>query len=398
MAILTVNAGSSSLKWALYPLDAQGLPQAAVWHALAQGLEPGGQARVRWETAGLAPQQRDQTDAGDAHAWALRTLQQGLAHSALPAPRAIAHRIVHGGPDYDRSIVLDASALQQLQALEPLAPLHQPHNLRGVQLLSLAYPGVLQVGCFDTAFHRSIPPLHSQWALPADVRGLGVQRYGFHGLSYQYIVRALGQVSARAGQRVLMAHLGNGASLCAAHQGRSLATSMGFSALDGLVMGTRCGSIDPGVLLFLLARGWTAPELEDLLYRRSGLLGASGLSADMRTLRASDSAAARDAIALFGRQLLHEAGGMVAALQGLDVLSFSGGIGEHDAALRAEVCQQLGWLGLALDEDANARADGSQVQALHAAHSAVEVWLVPTDEGWVAAQEGARLLQDLQTQ
>lgn len=395
MAILTVNAGSSSLKWALYPCDAQGRPQAAVWHALAQGLEPGSQARVTLGRTGEAPQQRSQTDASDAHTWALHTLQQGLRESGLPAPQAIAHRIVHGGPDYDRSVVLDANTLQRLQALAPLAPLHQPHNLRGVQLLSQAYPGVLQVGCFDTAFHRSMPAVHSQWALPAAVRALGVQRYGFHGLSYQYIVQALQPVSTRAGQRLLMAHLGNGASLCAARQGRSLATSMGFSALDGLVMGTRCGAIDPGVLLFLLARGWTASELEDLLYRRSGLLGASGLSADMRTLRASDSTTARAAIALFTRQLLHEAGGLVAALQGLDVLSFSGGIGEHDAALRADICQQLGWLGLVLDENANARADGSQLQALHAAHSAVEVWLVPTDEGWVAAHEAARLLPRL---
>jgi acetate kinase len=335
------------------------------------------------------------TDAGDGHSWALRTLQHGLSGSGLPTPQAIAHRIVHGGADYDHSTVLDETALQRLQALAPLAPLHQPHNLRGVQLLSQAYPGVLQVGCFDTAYHRSIPPLHSQWALPAAVRALGVQRYGFHGLSYQYIVHALGQVSARAGARVLMAHLGNGASLCAARQGRSLATTMGFSALDGLVMGTRCGSIDPGVLLFLLARGWSAAELEDLLYRQSGLLGASGLSADMRSLRASDSAAAHEAIALFTRQLLHEAGGMVAALQGLDVLSFSGGIGEHDAALRAEVCRQLDWLGLVLDEEANARADGQRVQALHAAHSRVEVWLVPTDEGVVAAQEAARIVREL---
>lgn len=393
MAILTVNAGSSSLKWALYPLDSRGTPQTALWHGLAEGLEPAGQPRVTMGATGQPEALHVPANAPqDPHDWALRTMQQGLAASGLAPPQAVAHRIVHGGQEHAHSVRLDAAALQYLQTLEPLAPLHQPHNLHGVCLLTRAYPGVLQVGCFDTAFHRSMPALHSQWALPRQVRELGVQRYGFHGLSYQYILHRLQGCSPRANQRVLMAHLGNGASLCAARQGRSLATTMGFSALDGLVMGTRIGAIDPGVLLYLFQRGWSTQDLEDLLYRQSGLKGASGLSADMRTLRASDAPEAHEAIALFTRQLLHEAGGMAAALQGLDVLTFSGGIGEHDAALRLDVCRQLAWMGVALDEERNGTADARQVQALHAPDSAVEVWLIPTDEGWIAARDAAALL------
>jgi acetate kinase len=232
--------------------------------------------------------------------------------------------------------------------------------------------------------------LHSAFALPQALREQGIRRYGFHGLSYQFIMGQLQQRSARAGGRVLMAHLGNGASLCATHGGQSVATTMGFSALDGLMMGSRSGTLDPGVLLYLMEQGWDHARIEKLLYKQSGLLGVSGLSADMRRLRSEAQAgqpAARFAIDLFTHRVVREAGAMVACLQGLDAIAFSGGIGEHDATLRQQVGQQLGWLGVALDEALNQAATGETCQAIHSAGSPIEVWVIPTDEGRVAAQQ-----------
>ena len=230
------------------------------------------------------------------------------------------------------------------------------------------------------------------FALPPWLAAQGVRRYGFHGLSYQYVMGVLQQRSTLAAGRVLMAHLGNGASLCAAVEGRSCATTMGFSALDGLMMGTRCGSLDAGVVLYLLQQGWDFERLQTLLYKQSGLLGVSGVSADMRTLRADGSAPAQRAIDQFTHRIVRESGALVACMGGLDVLSFSGGIGEHDAVLRAQVCQRLAWLGVQLDPALNQQATGGQVLAIHSPASRVQVWLIPTDEGSVAAREAAALL------
>jgi acetate kinase len=248
------------------------------------------------------------------------------------------------------------------------------------------------VACFDTAYHATLAEVDYRFALPQALLDQGVRRYGFHGLSYQYVMGVLQQRSARANGRVLMAHLGNGASLCAALEGRSCATTMGFSALDGLMMGTRTGSLDPGVMLFLLEQGWDHQRLQTLLYKQSGLLGVSGISADMRRLRADGSEAAQRAIALFTHRAVRESGALVACMQGLDVLTFSGGIGEHDTVLRAEVCARLGWLGVQLDPALNRRATADEVLAIHAAGSPIEVWVIPTDEGLVAAQEATRLV------
>ena len=224
------------------------------------------------------------------------------------------------------------------------------------------------------------------------LRQQGVRRYGFHGLSYQFIMGELQRRSLRAQGRVLMAHLGNGASLCAAQNGLSIATTMGFSALDGLMMGTRSGNLDPGVLLYLMAQGWSQAQMETLLYKQSGLLGVSGISADMRTLRQSSSDKARFAIDLFTHRIVRETGAMVACLQGLDVLAFSGGIGEHDAKLRQQVCEQLRWLGLQVDHALNQSAHGDRSIAIHQASSAIEVWVIPTDEGRVAAQQALAMV------
>ncbi|MGQ0708606.1 MAG: acetate/propionate family kinase [Rhodoferax sp.] len=403
--VLCVNAGSSSLKFSLHPLDAAGQPLAATLQGQASALEPGGQPRLHYrgptgQATLLCPQggapamaSPGALAASQGHHWALHALLALLQeHGAATGLCAIAHRVVHGGSQFSASVRVDDTVLHALQPLCALAPLHQPHNLAALQRMAEVFAGVPQVACFDTAYHHSLPGPQARFALPPAVQALGVRRYGFHGLSYQGVMATLQQHSARAGQRVLMAHLGNGASLCAALQGRSVATTMGFTALDGLVMGTRCGALDPGVLLYLLEQGWDHAALQRLLYEESGLLGLSGLSADMRTLRASARPEAAQAIAHFTHSVLREAGAMVAALQGLDVLSFSGGIGENDAALRHSVCQQLHWLGLVLDDEANQAATPDAVCALHHRSSRVEVWLVPSDESQVMAIEACQVL------
>ena len=274
----------------------------------------------------------------------------------------------------------------------PLAPLHQPHNLAGIRSFRQAFPALPQVACFDTAFHAGLSEVASAFALPTALTEQGVRRYGFHGLSYHYIMDTLQERSPRAQGRVLMAHLGNGASLCAARAGRSVATTMGFSALDGLMMGTRSGTLDAGVLLYLMEQGWDHDRIQKLLYKQSGLLGVSGISADMRRLRADGSAAAQRAIDQFIYRVVRESGAMVASMGGIDVLAFSGGIGENDAALRTQVCEQLGWMGVRMDAARHAGVRGDAPHAIHAVDSAVEVWVVPTDEGRVAAREAVRLL------
>ena len=391
-AILSVNAGSSSLKFALYPTQGKAVGEALLTGAF-EGLQPQGQASLSWRWQGQARQLDLDAGNADPFAAALQKLQRVLQNTpGLPALQAVAHRVVHGGERYTRAVLATPEVLDDLARLNSLAPLHQPHNLDGVRALARAFPALPQVACFDTAYHASVPPLHNRFGLPQALHAQGVRRYGFHGLSYQFIIGQLQQRSDRAAGRVLMAHLGNGASLCAALQGRSVATTMGFSALDGLMMGTRSGNLDPGVLLYLMAQGWSHAQLESLLYKQSGLLGVSGISADMRTLRGSGQPQAQLAIDLFAHRVVRESGAMAACLQGLDVLAFSGGIGEHDAALRAQIGAQLGWLGVQLDPERNAAARGDACMAVHAESSAVQVWVIPTDEGRVAADQALALL------
>lgn len=392
MAILAVNAGSSTLKFSLHPLDGtQVLPSVLTGNI--QGLEPGGQPDMGWTFAGQAQRQRLEASGADPFHDALLSLGALLTRlPGVPAIEAVAHRVVHGGAHYRESVVVDDAVLATLATLNSLAPLHQPHNLDGIRAFRKAFPQLPQVACFDTAFHATLPEVDYAFALPQALAAQGVRRYGFHGLSYRYIMDTLLEVSHRARGRVLMAHLGNGASLCAAQEGQSLATTMGFSALDGLMMGTRSGSLDAGVLLYLLEQGWDHDRLQTLLYKQSGLLGVSGLSADMRRLRADGSPAAQRAIAQFTHRVVRESGALTACLGGLDVLAFSGGIGEHDVALRADVAQRLAYLGVVLDETLNRQATGEATLAIHAPTSAVEIWVVPTDEGRVAARDAARLL------
>ena len=391
MAILAVNAGSSSLKFSIHPLR-DGAVQMSVLTGSIQGLEPGGASVLDWTFRGQR-QSRKLPAAVSAFDQALSSLSELLTRDAsIPDIQAIAHRVVHGGSEFSASVVVTDAVLGRLAQLNSLAPLHQPHNLQGIRAFAKAFPTVPQVACFDTAFHASLAPVDYNFALPSTVTDLGVRRYGFHGLSYQYVMGVLKQRSGRAHGRVLMAHLGNGASLCGTLDGRSCATTMGFSALDGLMMGTRSGSLDAGVLLYLLERGWDHGRLQTLLYKQSGLLGVSDISADMRRLRADGSAQAKRAIDMFTYRVVREAGALVACLGGLDVLAFSGGIGEHDAVLRAEVIDRLAWMGVKIDMARNQQATGDEIMTVHHPYSRVEVWVVPTDEGRVAAQEAARLV------
>ena len=380
MAILAVNAGSSSLKFSLHPLLA-GEVQASVLTGNIQGLEPDGTPEIGWTFAGERHAEvlaLDPTKSAFVQALArLRTLLASL--EGAPAIVAVAHRVVHGGQEFRQSVLVTDEVLERLSRLNSLAPLHQPHNLEGIRSFRQAFPDLPQVACFDTAFHTTLCEVDYAFALPQSLAEQGVRRYGFHGLSYQFIMGALQAHSTRAQGRVLMAHLGNGASLCGAKGGKSCATTMGFSALDGLMMGTRSGALDAGVLLYLMEQGWDHAKIEKLLYKRR--------------LRGDGSDAAKRAIDQFTHRIVRESGALVACLGGLDVLAFSGGIGENDAVLRAQVCERLGWLGVKIDTERNtkARADLS-AQPIHAADSTVEVWVIPTDEGRVAAREAAQLI------
>jgi len=394
-AVAVINAGSSSLKFSLFvardfrPLlhgQVEGLMGGRP-HAVAKGADGRTLLSQDWP-------QGTHLNHDEGMAYLLQALPPLLqGHQVV----AVGHRIVHGGAHFTQPVVLDAAVLTELGKLVPLAPLHQPHNLSPVQALWRLLPGVPQVGCFDTAFHASNPAVATRFALPWALHDAGVRRYGFHGLSYEYIAATLPRVDQRAAEgRTLVMHLGNGASMCALQGGVSVASSMGFTALDGLPMGTRCGSIDAGVLLWLMdERGMGAREIEHLLYSESGLLGVSGLSSDMRTLLASDSERAREAIDVYVYRIGRELGSLAAALGGVDAMVFTAGIGENAAAIRARVCRQAAWLGVTLDEEANLGALGLVEGAsarISAADSRVAVWVIPTDEELMIARHTRRLV------
>jgi acetate kinase len=352
-AIIVLNAGSSSLKFSLYALagtdlvlDVRGQIEGLLTAPRFVALDVTGAviAERTWSAAML--------DHAGATSFLLGFLERDLARHRVIA---IGHRVVHGGMRYDRPVIVDDDVVRELEALVPLAPLHQPHNLAPIRAVASRESALPQVACFDTSFHRSQPPLAQAFALPAALTERGVRRYGFHGLSYEYIAGVLPSFDADAAHGcVVVAHLGNGASMCAMLDGVSMATTMGLTALDGLVMGTRAGTLDPGVILYLLDElKMDARAIEDLLYRQSGLLGVSGTSSDMRTLLASDNPRARFAVDLFCYRITRELGSLAAALGGLDALVFTGGIGEHAAPIRARVLRNAQWLGFALDATAN---------------------------------------------
>lgn len=367
--VLVLNAGSATLKFGLYEAAEcrlRGMVER-IGDAPALRLVSGG-----LDTAGFAP-----TESG--HAGVAEALLDWLGnHLDLEGLAGVGHRVVHGGTRLAEPVRLDADRLAYLESLEPLAPLHQPQSLAIIRDLLSRHPTLPQVACFDTAFHRTQPRVRQLFALPRHLADEGVLRYGFHGLSYAHVARQLpavvGEAAARG--RVVVAHLGQGCSLCALESGRSVATSMGFTALDGMMMGSRCGRLDPGVVLYLQQqRGMSVAEVEQMLYRESGLLGVSGISADMRDLLESHSPHAEEAVALFIDRLLGEIGALVALLGGLDALVFTGGIGEHAAEIRGRTLHAMEWLGIRLDAPANAR------HALRIdARRGPAVAVIPTDE------------------
>jgi len=376
-AILALNAGSSSIKFGLFEVrDGSSLGVMSKGEIEGVGGDPHFTAT---DAAGstLADEHWRGKDAGyDAMLGAL--LAWAEKHVQPDTLAAVGHRVVHGGRVFIAPVRLTAEIVQQLDALTPLAPLHQPHSLAPIRTLMALRPGMPQVACFDTAFHRTMPAVATRFALPREYEAEGVRRYGFHGLSYEYIARALRQhAPGLAAGRVVVAHLGSGASLCAMRDGRSQNTTMGFTALDGLVMGTRCGTLDAGVVLYMLQqKGHPPHEVEHVLYERSGLLGVSGLSGDMKTLLACADKRAREAVELFAFRVGQETAAMAASLGGLDGFIFTGGIGEHAAEVRAMVCERLQWLGVAMDAAANTAGAGR----ISTPDSRVEVHVIPTDE------------------
>ena len=387
--ILTLNAGSSSIKFAVFEQDpARSTPRIS---GKIAGI---GRAPEFTATNGSGPP----LDKG-----ALETLDTGLDHEQIIALflswlrdhrggkplLAVGHRVVHGGLRFTGPTRITQDVLDALEGFSPLAPLHQPHNLAAIRAVAEWQPGLTQIACFDTSFHRSQDRVAELFALPRALLDEGVIRYGFHGLSYEYIASVLpDHIGARAQGRVIVAHLGNGASMCAMKDRKSRATSMGFTALDGLMMGRRCGTLDPGVVLYLMqARGMTAAEVETLLYRKSGLLGVSDISNNMQVLTQSDSPNAREAIDLFCYRAASVLAGLVPAIDGLDALVFTAGIGENASAVRKAICDRLAWLGIALDEDANA----ANAPTINTQDAPVKVLVIPTNEEIVVAN-GCRLL------
>ncbi|GGB57405.1 acetate kinase [Roseibium aquae] len=385
LGILVINSGSSSIKFTLFQ-------NAAVKvSGQIQGL--GAEPRITLKTTGQdsRTERALSADEGATHGAALQALLPMLESAADGMwIDAVGHRVVHGGTEFSAPIRIDDPILEQLQKLVPLAPLHQPHNLAGILAARQAFPGTVQVACFDTAFHRNHPWVNDTFALPRALYDEGVRRYGFHGLSYEFICEHLRNARPRAhAGRLVVAHLGNGASMCAIRDGQSIGSTMGFTALDGLPMGTRCGQVDPGVVLYLLTtKGMTATEVSDLLYKESGLKGLSGISQDMRTLSESSLPEAKQAIEYFVFRIRRELGAMAAVLGGLDTLVFTGGIGENSAQVRAQVCADQDWIGLAIDPERNAATD----EDISAEGARVQTLVIPTNEEEMIRRHTADLL------
>lgn len=381
-AVLTLNAGSSSLKFSVFDGEREAL------RGQVSGIGTHPKVEAKRDGKPLEPPGLH----GTTHEEFLPGLLDWTgSHLYGASIGAAGHRVVHGGTDFVAPVRVTDEVVAALERLVPLAPLHQPHNIATIRAVAKVRPDLPQAACFDTAFHSTMPEVATWLALPRAMHDAGLRRYGFHGLSYEFIAGRLRELApGLAAGRVLVAHLGNGASLCAMRDGRSVNTTMGFTALDGLVMATRCGSLDPGAVLYLMqSRGMSADDVEDMLYHKSGLLGVSGLSGDMRDLAASGDLRAREAVELFAHRIVSCAGGLIAGMGGLDGVVFTAGIGEHDAAVRAKVCAALSWLGLTVDETANAAGGTARISA---SGSRAEAWVIPTDEEAVIARHTLAVL------
>ena len=388
-AILVLNAGSSSIKFSVFLVQSDRLE--LLLNGQTEGLYTAPRFKAK-DAAGEALEGRE-WDKGTrlGHDGAIEHLIGFLrGHRGDHRLIAIGHRVVHGGLNYAEPTLVNAEVLTNLEKLVPLAPLHQPHNLAPIRIVAERTPNMPQVACFDTAFHRAQPELAQAFALPSAITDRGVRRYGFHGLSYEYIASALPAIDAKAAAgRVVVAHLGNGASMCAIKAGKSVASTMGFTAVDGLPMGTRSGALDPGVVLYLMDEmKMDARAIEKLIYQQSGLLGVSGVSSDMRALLESKEPRSKLAVDLFTYRIGRELGSLAAALGGLDALVFTGGIGERAVAIRERVCRDAGWLGIELDAAAN-KTDGPRIST---AASRVPAWVMPTNEELMIARHTRRLI------
>jgi acetate kinase len=395
-AIIVLNAGSSSLKFSIYGVTDHELNLAARGQIEGLGTSPRFKAKDQQGHL-LADASLDGFAQGFGHPEAFAYLAEWALAQYGGRLKAIAvgHRMAHGGLEFTGPTLIDADVVARLEQLVPLVPLHQPHNLAAIRGVMRLRPDLTQVACFDTAFHRTKPKVADRFGLPDEMFQRGARRWGFHGLSYESIAGKLRQIApdVSAG-RVIVAHLGSGASLCAMKDGKSVDTTMGFSALDGLPMGTRCGNLDPGAILFLLRQGWSVDRIEDLLYKKSGLLGISNVSNDVRVLLASDCPLAAEAIEYFVYRIVREIGSLTAALGGLDALVFTAGIGENSPVIRQRVCEGLSWLGITIEPDANQRGG----TCISPPRQAPAVWVVPTDEEGVIASHTLAVVRSVRTQ
>lgn len=393
-SILVINAGSSSVKFQVFAVEGEGRLRR-----LIKGQMDGIGSRPRLRASGadgdpMADRAYPIEAIPDVPA-AMEVAGQWLRNEARVQPLAVGHRVVHGGPDHERPVLIDHGVVAKLERFISLAPLHQPHNLAPIRSILTNFPTLPQVACFDTAFHRTHGPLADHYAIPHQLHAEGVRRYGFHGLSYEYISKTLPQIAPEiAKKRVIVAHLGSGASMCAMKGGQSVESTMGFTALDGLPMGTRPGQLDPGVVLYLMSeKGMSAAKVQDFLYRDCGLKGLSGVSNDMRELDASTDPRARLAVDYFVYRIGLAAGMLAAALQGLDAFVFTAGIGENSVNIRARVTEQLAWLGVTLDAVENERHS----RLISRQNSLIPVYVVPTDEELMIAQHTLALLMNGQS-
>jgi acetate kinase len=387
--ILVINAGSSSVKFQIYSIEGEGRLRRQI-----KGQIDGIGSRPRLRASGvrgepLAHRAYPIELVSDVSA-AMGVAGGWLRDELRISPMAVGHRVVHGGPDFIGPVLIDHGVVAQLERFVALAPLHQPHNLAPVRSLLANFPTLPQVACFDTAFHRTHDAVSDLYAIPHQLYAEGVRRYGFHGLSYEYVAKTLPHVAPEVAKgRVIVAHLGSGASMCALKGGRSIENTMGFTALDGLPMGTRPGQIDPGVVLYLISeKGMSPAKVQDFLYRDCGLKGLSGVSNDMRELEASEDPKAKLAIDYFVYRVGLDAGMLAAALQGLDAFVFTAGIGENSLRIRARIVDQLRWLGATLDPIGNSR----HVPLISGSDSRIPVYVIPTDEELMIAQHTLSLL------
>jgi acetate kinase len=393
MNVLSVNSGSSSIKFALYPIQ-----NKAKKLALLSGIVNFSNTKPY---AKLTVSQNNEVSITDFEISTKNSLSECIkyisnyvkTHILESDIDAIAHRVVHGGSKYQNSILINDFILDELTQLESLAPLHQPFNLQGIRLFQEIFPNKKQFACFDTGFHQHLSQDEFEYPLSKTVRELGIRRYGYHGLSYRYILHTLNEKSTQSKRKGILAHIGNGVSMCAVNNGKSYATTMGFSTLDGLMMGSRSGQIDPGILLFLMESGWTHDQIKKSLYKESGILGLSEYSSDMKELRNRNDPKDQMAIRIFSNQLTRQIGAFTAALNGINFLAFTGGIGEHDQLLRSNICTSLSFLNAQIDSSLNKTASLSNEPTLiSTVKSQFEIWVVPTDEGYIAASDAAELL------